>query len=585
VATPEFTFKSAAYAAGTFTVVDFQGTEAISNLYQFNIGLKCTAAVGPGINLETLLAAGATLSLETGEGGAANNYSGMLAWAEQQQVAGGFYYYRVLLVPPAWRLSLNRTTAGFVGSAHPTIVQTVLTNGDITAAGGELDVTGIIGKIEPTILNLRSTTSDQETSQTTPAGVTQSLDSDDYVYPSYDFTCQYAESDLDFVCRLLEYNGIYFYFFEEPNGACKMTLADGAAYPHLSVGPSSIPFTDPSSTNNYECIVQITQQLAAATTKVSVTGHDYLHPGTAASVAYGVSVDGKALTQTYPTGWLYDNRVQTQAEAGHIAMVRAQELSAAACVYTGSGAVCTLRAGFAFGLTGHPVQSFNQPYLITGVQHSARNLDQSWTTASYTAAQSATTGAYYSNSFTAIPAHVQFRPQRMTPKPCIAGVLSAMVYVPPDDGSGQGGQAARAPQGGPQGGQVKSNTPNNQTNQSIQAEQVAQVGPPGYNSANAKNAPSGFNLPAAPVDDQGRYLVYLPFADGAVPGSTVVTAWVRMAQPSAGLYTGTQYTLEPGAEVLLAFVGGDPDLPVIVGSVYNGAIVAPLTSASTDPQI
>jgi uncharacterized protein involved in type VI secretion and phage assembly len=58
-----------------------------------------------------------------------------------------------------------------------------------------------------------------------------------------------------------------------------------------------------------------------------------------------------------------------------------------------------------------------------------------------------------------------------------------------------------------------------------------------------------------------------------------------MAQASAGIWTSVQYTLEPGAEVLLAFINGDPDLPVIVGSVYNGVIPAPLTSTQTDPLI
>ena len=93
------------------------------------------------------------------------------------------------------------------------------------------------------------------------------------------------------------------------------------------------------------------------------------------------------------------------------------------------------------------------------------------------------------------------------------------------------------------------------------------------------------------MDDQGRYQVSMPFADGTVPGSSAVSASIRMAQPTAsigdvdGFGSGAQFVLEPGAEVLLAFVDGNPDLPVIVGSVYNGGIPAPLTAASVDPQI
>src|SRR5215469_10974988 len=103
MATPTFQFKSSAYAAGTFTVVDFQGSEAISSLYRFEIGLKCDA--GTAVDLKKLLGAAATLSLTQGK--ASNDYSGMLAWVEQQQRAGGSDFYRVLLVPPAWRLTRN----------------------------------------------------------------------------------------------------------------------------------------------------------------------------------------------------------------------------------------------------------------------------------------------------------------------------------------------------------------------------------------------------------------------------------------------------------------------------------------------
>jgi type VI secretion system secreted protein VgrG len=77
--------------------------------------------------------------------------------------------------------------------------------------------------------------------------------------------------------------------------------------------------------------------------------------------------------------------------------------------------------------------------------------------------------------------------------------------------------------------------------------------------------------------------VVLPFVDGSVTDGSPISAWIRMAQPTAGIWTSVQYTLEPGAEVLLAFVNGDPDLPLIVGSVYNGVIPAPLNSSSTDP--
>ena len=188
MATPIFTFKSTAYAADVFSVVDFQGTEAISSLYQFDIGLKCDVA--ETVDLKTLHASAATLSI-TGDG-VSNSYSGVLAWVEQQQVAGGYRYYRVRLVPPMWRLSLSTGTAGFVSQTHVQVLQQLLKNGGFTS-GTDFDSSGVIGK-----------------------------------YAQYDLTCQYRESNLAFACRLMEYEGIHFYF-EEVNGQCKLMLADGAS--------------------------------------------------------------------------------------------------------------------------------------------------------------------------------------------------------------------------------------------------------------------------------------------------------------------------------------------------------------------
>ena len=521
MATPVFTFKSTAYAADVFSVVDFQGTEAISSLYQFDIGLKCD--VGTAVDLKTLLGAGATLSLE--QDGKSNDYSGVLAWAEQRQQAGGSDYYRVRLVPPAWKLSRNVVTAGFVAQSHLAIVQTVFKNGGLMGGDSAVDTTGLSAK-----------------------------------YASYDFTCQYAETDLHFVSRLLEHEGVYFYF-QDQKGVCHMHLADELSYPPNPSAPS-VPFTDPTSTNNYDSIVRITRQLDSTAGAVTVSGYNYQSTTLAVQGSKPVVVDGQKPTGPYPALWHFDNKVQTPEVALQLASLRAQEVACWADSYSGSGAVSGLRSGFTLQLTDHPVKTFNQRYLVTSVQHSARNLDQSWTTATYNAGQAAPTGAYYSNTFTAIPAGVQFRPRLSTPRPHISGLLTGAVWLAPDSDKGDG----KAP--------------------SLLQLLPAQVSPvPGYQNTTSKQDRNAYVPPPPPMDDQGRYLVTLPFANGAVPGASHISAWIRMAQPSAGQWTGTHFMLEPGAEVLLAFVDGNPDLPVIVGSVYNSATQAPLTANSPNPQI
>jgi type VI secretion system secreted protein VgrG len=502
VATPVFTFKSSAYAADVFSVVDFQGTEALSSLYQFDIGLKCD--VSETVDLTTLRTGSATLSLTSD--GVVNSYSGVLAWVQQLQVAGGFRYYRVRLVPPLWQLSLYSGTAGFVGQTHLQVLKQVLHNASLTS-GTDYDASGAIA-----------------------------------AYATYDLTCQYRESNLAFACRLMEYEGIYFYF-EEVNGQCKLILADGASYPVLPSAYATIPFTDPGSTKDYDSIVSLSQQLTTAPFEVQVTGYNYQQPSLAVTGSAQVSVDG-----TQPSDGnvsIYDHLVQTQAAAAQLATVRAQEQGCWACVYTGSGAVPVMRAGCTFTLESHPVAAFNRGYLVVSVQHSARNLDQSWGTGSSTSQDGASSDAYYSNQFSLMPSGVQFRPRQLTPRPRVSGLLSATVYQTPTSGALQ---------------------------YITGADSVTDI--------------NAFTLPTPPMDDVGRYQVTLPFVD-VVDGSSTVTAPLRMAQPSAGVGdldgfgSGAQFVLEPGAEVLLGFVDGNPDLPLICGAVNNGRMYSWLTAITS----
>ena len=201
---------------------------------------------------------------------------------------------------------------------------------------------------------------------------------------------------------------------------------------------ATIPFTDPGSTKDYDSIVSLSQQLTTAPTQVTVTGYTYQQPTLAVTGSSTVSVDGTALTGTSKT-WLYDHLVQDPGVAAQLAKVRAQEQGCWACVYSGSGAVPGLRAGYTFTLESHPVAAFNRGYLVVSVQHSARNLDQSWGTGSSTSLDSASNEAYYSNQFTLVPSGLQFRPRQVTPRPqcpaCCRRRYTSRLLLPPSNTS------------------------------------------------------------------------------------------------------------------------------------------------------
>jgi type VI secretion system secreted protein VgrG len=128
----------------------------------------------------------------------------------------------------------------------------------------------------------------------------------------------------------------------------------------------------------------------------------------------------------------------------------------------------------------------------------------------------------YDNDFVAVATKHTYRPARRTPRPRIHGVVSAVVQP---GASGEVGGLAR-------------------------------------------------------LDDQGRYVVQFLF-DTADYGDQKASRPVRMAQPFAGPDEGFHFPLKPGTEVLLAFVDGDPDRPVIVGALPNPQTPSPVTAVNS----
>jgi type VI secretion system secreted protein VgrG len=126
----------------------------------------------------------------------------------------------------------------------------------------------------------------------------------------------------------------------------------------------------------------------------------------------------------------------------------------------------------------------------------------------------------YVNTFRAIPADRAYRPPRVTPRPRIAGLVTGFV----------------AP------------------------------------------SPAGATR-HAPIDEQGRYWIRLPF-DMSAPGERPPSRPIRMIQNHAGENYGTHFPLKIGAEVVVAFIDGDPDRPLIVGAVPNPIKPSPVTSAN-----
>ena len=304
--------------------------------------------------------------------------------------------------------------------------------------------------------------------------------------PVREYCVQYLESDFDFASRLMEEEGISYFYRQGADGHV-LVLGDSAqAY---ETGPAVLPYTptdapaDPSRLSVFEFRLSAAQQVA----KVTVRGWD---PKKKESIVGTAQAAG--LGELYEFG--LDN--PTAAEASRIARLRLAELSAQSQQATGVSNVPGFRPGHVVAIQGAGSDRFNGKYLVQGVTHRFHRYSDG------NAVRLA-----YGNQFTCIPDSVAYRPRRVTPKPIVPGTETALV-----------------------------------------------VGPPGEEIY---------------TDQYGRVKVQFHWdrSDGANPESS---AWLRVASPAAGAGRGFFMLPEVDDEVLVAFEHGDPDRPVVIGSLWNG---------------
>ncbi|SDV47143.1 type VI secretion system Vgr family protein [Chitinasiproducens palmae] len=204
----------------------------------------------------------------------------------------------------------------------------------------------------------------------------------------------------------------------------------------------------------------------------------------------------------------YGDNFRDAQEGQRYATLRAQELQCRAKRFRAEATAVGLRSGYFIELAHHYRADFNGRYLVTDIQHEGSQAGAllAGIKTPFTASAPGEE-ITYRNTFTAIPAATQFRAARLTPRPRVSGTLNATV-----DAEGSGDYAE--------------------------------------------------------LDEYGQYTVQVPF-DRTDKAAAKGSARVRMATPYSGDGHGMHFPLIKGAEVLLAFADGDPDQPVIVGTVPN----------------
>ncbi|MEA1967668.1 MAG: type VI secretion system tip protein TssI/VgrG, partial [Thermodesulfobacteriota bacterium] len=220
--------------------------------------------------------------------------------------------------------------------------------------------------------------------------------------------------------------------------------------------------------------------------------------------------------------YVYGVHFDTVEEGNRLAQIRADALLCRKSVFYGEGSVPYIVPGFTFDLKDHYKKVYNRKYLVSDVTHEGHQTGYLISGLS-DAVTPKDEQMFYSNTFTAIYSDEQFRAEHLSEKPKISGSINAKI-----DAAGRGEHAE--------------------------------------------------------LDELGRYKVILPFDRSGRFGGKA-SAFFRMMQPSAGQNRGMHFPLHKGTEVLLTFIDGNPDRPVIAGAMPNPETTSPVTDGNQTKSI
>lgn len=446
---------------GTFLLVALDGQEGLSTLSQFRATLKSKRH---DIAARDMLGQNVTVRVEAAKfkpryiNGYVTRFGGVTEVHDTLQ--GGkqtkAYIYEATISPWLWFLTRQANSRIFQNKSVPDIVA------DVFKAHGAL------------------------------ASFRPELKNNHRVWP---YCVQYHETDFNFISRLLEQEGIY-YYTAHGNGKHEIVLVDRSSAHAPPPGYEEVRFNEEDRKAS-DMLDHWMSSHEIQTGRYVARDYDYLKPRTLVEDAAEKSVPHPYGTFSF---FDYPAEVDTPAEAKTAAQLRIDELHSRYQTFSGSGNVRGLYPGCSFKLAKHPVDSFNHKHLVVSARyHATGNADGSASADTFS----------FRCEISAIPLLQQFRPPRVTPKPVMQGVQTAVVV-----------------------------------------------------------GTSGEEIETDP-DGHGRVKVQFRW-DRYGRADQNSSCWIRVMQPWAGNGYGAWAIPRVGQEVVVQFLEGDPDWPLIIGSLYNG---------------
>lgn len=348
------------------------------------------------------------------------------------------------------------------------------------------------------------------------------------VYAKRSLTIQYRETDYAFIERLLAEEGL-FYWVEHADDGHTLVIADHNDA--FKAGPqASVRFARADVTETEDSIQHWSPRHRWQTNAVRMASWDYrsaqARPVSAQADTGKLANALDLVSDDYPGQYAYEDSAQGERLAHNaLAALRVRQQSV-----EGGGTVRTLAPGQRFELTGHYQQGGPSAFVVIAITHQARNNFDADLGRAVSEAQGGDGGdtEFYRNTFTCIGSDTEFRPatrdghgERLHPRPTVFGAQTALVV------------GAEGPVHTDRDHRIK-----------VQFHWQR-----GKASSSRLAHPSG---------------------DENAPAKDELGTWVRVAEPVAGGDWGGHFVPRVGQEVLVEFLHGDIDRPVVVGALYNG---------------
>ncbi|SEI46909.1 type VI secretion system tip protein TssI/VgrG [Pseudomonas sp. NFR16] len=455
-----FKFNNLANPEQQLLIESFKGREGLSQAYSFELLLVCEDS---GVELKSMMGQLVTIEIELASG-SPRYLAGYLTRFASIGSDGGMARYTATLNPWFSMLKNRFDTRIFQGNT----VEEVVTQ----------------------VFALCPAFSRHEFRLTKPQ-------------KRYTYITQYRETDFNFVQRLLEEEGMFYYFEHTAEGHTMIICDDSSTLVPLPEQPQ-IRFHTASVTETADSITQWSGNRQLQSGKIAVQTFDYRQPNNRLPVTMN-SLNKQGNVENFE---IYDFPGQythgTYDEGEALVRLRVEALELKGKSFSGASNCRAMKPGYTFELLQHydhdQGSAEDRQFLLMGVESEGHN--------NYLNGHPA---SYY-NTFTCVRKKIPFRPQLSTPRPTIPGPQTAII-----------------------------------------------VGPPGEEIF---------------TDELGRVKIQFHW-DRNGQYNDHSSCWVRVAQSGASGGFGSIQIPRVGDEVVVVFLDGNPDRPLIMGSLYNSQNTPP----------